>query len=182
MSTTGVMWRSEAGTGHATALRGRAAVGLAALLLLVTTPVPVQTDAAWSAAGFAGGTISAAVVPSPVIAACTLRREGLLNSVTGVIVTWRLPPGFTLAEAQLYRVTSGITLEPVTGFSLGTTNTAVLADGTLVTTIPTTLLGGLLTLGSSTRFTFQVLRSGWSARADVLVTSDLLGISGCRPT
>jgi hypothetical protein len=163
------------------ALRGRVGVGLAALLLVASTPVPAVTDAGWSVGSFTGGTVVAAVVPPPVIAACTLRREGLLNTVTGVIVTWRLPPGFTLTEAQLFRVTSGLALEPVTGFSLGTINTVTGADGTVTTTIPTTLLGSLLTLGSSTRFTFQVQRSGWTARADVLVTSDLLGISGCRP-
>ncbi len=124
-------------------------------------------------------------VPAPALTRACEFRPGLLGIGARVLIHWRLPAGYALADAEVQASTSGLgsVLAPLTGFSLSS-NTAQNSDGTLTTTVPANLLGGLLGLGSELEIAIGVVGpGGWtSSRASIATNAGLIaGLGGtCR--
>ncbi|GAA2092169.1 MULTISPECIES: hypothetical protein [Brevibacterium] len=143
------------------------------------------TEAGWTRTAAVQAEASALTVPAPALTRACEFRPGLLGLGARVLIHWRLPAGYALSDAEVVASTSGLgsVLAPLTGFSLSG-STAQNSDGTLTTTVPTNLLGGLLGLGSELEIAVRVKGpGGWtSQRASVATNAGLLaGIGGsCR--
>lgn len=108
------------------------------------------------------------------------RQAGQAPATTdGVIVTWRIPAEFSLSDVTLVVTRDGLVLPGLTGLSTNG-NTVPNADGSMTTTLPLNLLGGIA-LGSQTRTTFQVKKGSWTTGGSVLVTSRVIGGYECSP-
>lgn len=152
-------------------------VGLAALGL------SSSTHAAWQDRENVRANLSAAVVPPAVLTAQCQYQAGVLGLGARVVIYWRAPAGYTLADAQLFASTSGLgsVLAPLTGFNLSA-NTTTTANG-YTTTISTNLLGGLLGLGTELELAIVMKdpMSTWtSTQVKVIANPGLLGGGSCR--
>lgn len=151
-------------------------VGLAALGL------SSSTHAAWQDRENVRANLSAAVVP-PAVLTAQCQYQGLVSG--RVVIYWRAPSGYTLADAQLFASTSGLgsVLAPLTGFNLSANTTTTTSGYT--TTISTNLLGGLLGLGSELELAIVMKdpQSNWiSTPVKVIANPGLVaGLGGsCR--
>ncbi|GAA4920199.1 hypothetical protein [Nesterenkonia rhizosphaerae] len=122
-----------------------------------------HTDATWQSQQHAASPLTSGIIPAPALVSCRY-LPGLLGLGARVELTWSLPQGYTLSEAQVHASTSGVgsVLAPLTGFSM--TQNTVISSGNYVTTVPVNLLGGLLGLGSELELSVVVSRHGWTTQ------------------
>jgi hypothetical protein len=127
------------------ALTVAVALPLALTASIAIAPTPSLTDAAWTDAEFASGTLTAATLSSPIIDSCS--ASGVLGIGATATLRWHFPTGFGYTvptNAQFYLATNGL----LTGLGLvnagASTPTTPDANGVYTTTFSTALLGSLL--------------------------------------
>lgn len=149
-----------------------------------STPALVSsTEATWSSTAHAAGELTAGTVPAPQLTAECRYRPGVLGLGARVEIYWAAPSGYTVDDAEIHASTSGLgsILAPLTGFSL-TSNTSGGPDN-YTTEVPTSLLGGLLGLGSELEVAILINDGGWTSESVSIATNAGLigGIGGsCR--
>ena len=179
----------ESGTNGGDVPRPRRRVkgGLRAILaglLLVGLVVPASTaiapewtEATWSDAEHATGTLAAITVPAPIATAQCLAQPGLLGLAPSVTIYWRVPtgyPGYTAADAEL-RDGGDTLLGTIGQLLLGKKIENTGTPAAYVTKIDTGILGGLL----SGKWTYKIrlTKGDWySSDLTVVATVPALGL------
>lgn len=139
-----------------------AAVGFAVTaVLLVGLPTSAVTEASFADAEHATATLTAFVVPAPVIDTCVASSLLVSLSLTPRIrITWHYPvTGFTGSDARYYFSSSGILGLASVSLGNGVTTTGP-SSGTYTSTFQGSLLGGLLG-GTADVGVAAVHSSGW---------------------
>lgn len=147
-------------------MRTRIAAGVVALALgmLVLTPKPQETEAAWSDPEVAASTFTALTVPTPLYGGECAINGSLLNLLlSSLTLRWKLPAGYTVADAQI-SYTGSAGLVPVTDTLTGTNLKTTVAGDTYTTVLTGGLLGAAL--GATRVLSVQVVHtSGWTSQS-----------------
>jgi hypothetical protein len=144
------------------------ALAVTGLALFAANPAPVgQTEAAWVDTMFANGTLTAAIIPAPIMEAPCDLTAGLGGSDPVITINWHFPAGTSYAVPSniVYFVSKGGLLNPITDVILPSQNltTTGPVSGTYTTKVRSGLLGSLL--GGTYAISLQTKdASGWTSR------------------
>ena len=154
-----------------------AIAGAAALLLVATSTLPAETEAAWTTQTAAQGQFTAGVTPPPGTLAC---------SGGGTFILGNTPPTVTFTWAAAANPAGAL---PVSGYAWTLSQGAtVISSGTTTTTARTASIPGTLTTAGNFAFTVTATGpGGWISQpgpAGTYTKTDailfiLLGTSGC---